>query len=750
MRKFFDGVRRLVTNRVFSRVLLGYLALTLIMAALCGASYALALRLSREHAADRNALLFENASASINAAYDVVDRFTSDVYKLPQLNRLLHTSSLPSDVTYLLYETVRALPALSDGQGLVENYYVYLPALNAVVAPSQGFVHLEKYYDVYFRIDPEQSFDQWREMLLSISGRSLLGSWRNDSGIFDAVPLSVSVSGAPSSVLLYRIDGERLLRQFSDAFSSVSECAVIADLNGRILGVSGRDEELAAHLAARALPADSGVCTISEKGVQYMLSYTTVGKMGARLMVLIPVSALQAQAHASISGLLNVLVWLLLAGVGMIALLILGGIQPLLSVAEHASSMQPAARGVQAISDMVDSIESRNASLAQKLAEHQQSMRAFCANRLVHGQRSDARAIAAIAADARLPLHGSRFRGVLAEFRRGGAPAEALPPELLSDLLNAYSPRLIFLQMERLNAAAYLLTLDDRSPDELRAFFAPLYERVRARYGMDPLFYVGAPCDSPERIPQSFSSARWLTAFATRDQWLYVDQEGRQNVRLSDVLSSDEEQRLVNGLMTGNLETVNAVLDEIYRHSRIENNLQGFRRQYLYCRLIGILAKCVPDANEAPLPESLMQADVEEFFAWLRPQYARCCELAQSKSTQRSLRMVEDIRQYIEENYADMNLSLNLLASNFGITANYLSGMFKKQFGMNFSAYLEQVRLSHAELLLETRLSIDDVALQTGYANADSFRRAFKRASGMSPSQYRSLAAEKAVGTTNG
>ena len=72
---------------------------------------------------------------------------------------------------------------------------------------------------------------------------------------------------------------------------------------------------------------------------------------------------------------------------------------------------------------------------------------------------------------------------MLAEFRRGGAPAEALPPELLSDLLNAYSPRLIFLQMERLNAAAYLLTLDDRSPDELRAFFAPLYERVREQYG---------------------------------------------------------------------------------------------------------------------------------------------------------------------------------------------------------------------------------------------------------------------------
>lgn len=738
-----------MTNRVFSRVLLGYLALTLIMASLCGTSYALALRLSREHAADRNALLFENASASINAAYDVVDRFTSDVYSLPQLSRLLHTSSLPSDTTYLFYETVRALPALADGQGLVENYYIYLPALDAVVAPNQGFVHLEKYYDAYFRIDPDQSYSQWREMLLSSPRRSLQGSWRNNSGIFDVVPQDVGVSGVPSSILLFQIDGERLLRQFSDAFSSVSECAVIADLNGRILGVSGRDEELAAQLAARPLPTGSGTCTIREKGVPYMLSYTTVEKMGARLMVLIPVSALQAQAHASISGLLNALVWLLLAGVGMIALLILGGVRPLLSVAEHASSMQPAARGVQAISDMVVSIESRNTALAQKLAEHQQSMRAFCANRLVHGERNDAHAIAAIAAEARLPLQGKRFHGVLAEFRRDGAPAEALPPELLSDLMNDYSPRLIFLQMERLNAAAYLLTLDERSPDELRAFFAPLYEQVRSRYGLDPLFYVGAPCDSPERIPQSFSSARWLTAFATRDQWLYVDQEGRQSVRLSDVLSSDEEQRLVNGVMTGSLETVNAVLDEIYRHSRIENNLQGFRRQYLYCRLIGILAKCVPETNETALPESLMQADAEEFFAWLRPQYVRCCELAQRKSTQRSLRMVEEIRQYIEENYSDMNLSLNLLASAFGITANYLSGVFKKHFGMNFSAYLEQVRLSHAESLLETRLSIDDVALRAGYANADSFRRAFKRACGMSPSQYRSLSAERDARTAD-
>ena len=32
---------------------------------------------------------------------------------------------------------------------------------SAVVAPNQGFVHLEKYYDAYFRIDPEQSIGKF-------------------------------------------------------------------------------------------------------------------------------------------------------------------------------------------------------------------------------------------------------------------------------------------------------------------------------------------------------------------------------------------------------------------------------------------------------------------------------------------------------------------------------------------------------------------------------------------------------------
>ena len=46
-------------------------------------------------------------------------------------------------------------------------------------------------------------------------------------------------------------------------------------------------------------------------------------------------------------------------------------------------------------------------------------------------------------------------------------------------------------------------------------------------------------------------------------------------------------------------------------------------------------------------------------------------------------------------------------------------------------------------LLTETGLSVNDIAVQTGYLNASTFRRAFNRVAGMSPSQYRELEARR-------
>ncbi len=65
--------------------------------------------------------------------------------------------------------------------------------------------------------------------------------------------------------------------------------------------------------------------------------------------------------------------------------------------------------------------------------------------------------------------------------------------------------------------------------------------------------------------------------------------------------------------------------------------------------------------------------------------------------------------------------------------------LFKQHLGMSPQQYIEQQRIDYAKKLLTlNRLSIKEVAAQTGFTNQLYFSRRFLRATGCSPSQFRS------------
>lgn len=68
----------------------------------------------------------------------------------------------------------------------------------------------------------------------------------------------------------------------------------------------------------------------------------------------------------------------------------------------------------------------------------------------------------------------------------------------------------------------------------------------------------------------------------------------------------------------------------------------------------------------------------------------------------------------------------------------YISQLFKEVTGVNFSDHLIKVRMDQAIILLkESGLTVDEIAVRVGYNSSHSFRRAFKRLMGVSPSAYR-------------
>ncbi len=100
---------------------------------------------------------------------------------------------------------------------------------------------------------------------------------------------------------------------------------------------------------------------------------------------------------------------------------------------------------------------------------------------------------------------------------------------------------------------------------------------------------------------------------------------------------------------------------------------------------------------------------------------------------------VDTITAYIEENYPDPSLNLSRAAVDLGMKENYIYHFMLTRIGRTFADYLEEYRLEKAVTLLrsDNGKAINAVALECGYSNPQTFRRAFKRRYGRLPSAFR-------------
>ena len=100
-------------------------------------------------------------------------------------------------------------------------------------------------------------------------------------------------------------------------------------------------------------------------------------------------------------------------------------------------------------------------------------------------------------------------------------------------------------------------------------------------------------------------------------------------------------------------------------------------------------------------------------------------------------RPIHGITRYLQEHLAE-EISLSVLAEQFHLSAQYISQLFKSEIGVNFLAYLTNIRMERAKkLLLTTSLSIAQVSEQSGYGDYRVFTKVFKKSEGITPSQYR-------------
>lgn len=98
---------------------------------------------------------------------------------------------------------------------------------------------------------------------------------------------------------------------------------------------------------------------------------------------------------------------------------------------------------------------------------------------------------------------------------------------------------------------------------------------------------------------------------------------------------------------------------------------------------------------------------------------------------------ISDIVIFVDNNYMN-EITLDSLALTFNISKYYFVRLFKEIIGLNFSDYLNVVRLKHSRsLLIKTNFTISRIANEVGYSDANYYSRIFKKYCSCSPSEYK-------------
>ncbi|MBR5586837.1 MAG: helix-turn-helix transcriptional regulator [Clostridia bacterium] len=136
--------------------------------------------------------------------------------------------------------------------------------------------------------------------------------------------------------------------------------------------------------------------------------------------------------------------------------------------------------------------------------------------------------------------------------------------------------------------------------------------------------------------------------------------------------------------------------------------------------------------------DMVIKGDVYKLLAHLMRSYetVRLSDRENTNYITKKQRLSE-ILKFIEENLAQ-NLTTAALAEKCYLSEYYFCRFFKKETGFSLTEYINKMRVEKAKVLLKnSNLSLSEIAVQTGFSDANYFCRIFKKYEGVTPNKMR-------------
>lgn len=335
---------------------------------------------------------------------------------------------------------------------------------------------------------------------------------------------------------------------------------------------------------------------------------------------------------------------------------------------------------------------------------------------------------------------GADFQGTTEEFRK-----------IFREYLNRYLPWSYYTYQVSDLSGALLVLSDSPAEKELKDALEQLSGELYDKYKVSSYIGVSPGCEDALKLEHEYEIALRLVEFARMYEiHVPVDSTVLSQESLAEppaFLTIDTELKLLKLIQGGSadqLETLISQIRDLYFPPGGSRYARQHTMEILKSCIYRSLSLCGKDERAAEIQEAARRAcGPEEVFGLIREAKECCARYSRErKETVPSLDR-KGIEKYIEEHYSNPGLNLSMLAEQLGMSERKLYGDFKLSFGMTFSAFLEKYRIDSACALLKAGTAVGETARLSGYGSDYSFRRAFKRVIGISPSDFQKIKADK-------
>ncbi|MBQ9765567.1 MAG: helix-turn-helix transcriptional regulator [Lachnospiraceae bacterium] len=723
----------------------------------------------------RNASLLSDNVDSMDTALSLFSTLSQQISSNSEIKELTRQTE-PSPALYLLAHN--AMQYLKDILALenllpISKSYIYLPNTDKFLS-SYMFNDPRLYYDYTLHYDT-RLYDDWYETMSSYDDMfkfiSLAPYGATDGSYLYKVELFTFRNDPKPPIACFIVDQAELLEHFSDIDLANGACLYITDELGNSIMTLAKNSQALSYDASAVVNSENqkilldNVRQANTNAGKFIISHKNSSYNNWNYYLITPTDNMLHELVAYQYVYLLTILFSVLSSFGLIYGLSKRNVAPIISM-----------------SNSLETSLSENRDLRETLDKQQPYVYSSCISKLFKGAVAEGAELNMITnflgvnpADYRFcVLYLKTFIGEPSFISGSSMPPEFSPDligdkdttasqhlmssvsqdsyrELIVNSLYEYFGNNIYVYNEDINTFSVMLlvSLDeelDSFTRHMRHKFVLLHDFLQEEHSIWIYGGLGKRNHRLNYVWQSYHQAMEAASYINKNSFFICNWEIERTSN-SYYYPAELANQLSSFIRSSNDKQVAEIFKIIRRENYELRSLPANILSWLLSDIRNTLVKIrysitASETNEPALAniDSLLlmhkTVDIMEQIA------LTLSNLFEQKPV--SNQLIATIKQYLNNNYNDSSLSLKKISDEFSISESYFSFLFKAETNENFSEYLEKLRMDRAlDLIKNTDTALSEIYVEVGYNNPTSFRRAFKKVHGATPTAIRGAANEE-------